>query len=135
MGAPGVTMDDPTAGPPADATRTGGPSDAGPGGTRPATSAPRERRWLVRVLIWGTTVLAVVAIFAVWANRQLLNPNNWANTSTKLLQNPKIREATSNYLVDQLYANVNVAEELKTGCRRSCSRSPRRWPGRCRTSL
>ncbi len=68
----------------------------------------------MRLLIWGTTVLAVVAIFAVWANRQLLNPNNWANTSTKFLQNPKIREATSNYLVNQLYANVNVAEELKT---------------------
>jgi hypothetical protein len=68
----------------------------------------------VRVLIWGATVLAVVGIFAIWANRQLLNPDNWANTSTKLLQNAKIREATSNYLVDQLYANVNVSEELKT---------------------
>ena len=68
----------------------------------------------MRVLIWGTTVLAVVAIFAVWANRQLLNPDNWANTSTRLLQDAKVREATSNYLVDQLYANVNVAEELKS---------------------
>jgi hypothetical protein len=68
----------------------------------------------VQVLVWGTTVLAVLAIFAVWANRQLLNPNNWANTSTKLLQNAQVREATSNYLVDQLYANVNVSQELKT---------------------
>jgi hypothetical protein len=108
-------MDDPTSDPPADAAPTGGPSHAGPGKTRPAaTSAPRERRWLVRVIIWGTTVLAVVAIFAVWANRQLLNPDNWANTSTRLLQNEKVREATSNYLVNQLYANVNVAEELKS---------------------
>ncbi len=78
------------------------------------TSPPHERRWLVRVLIWGTTVLAVVAIFAVWANRQLLNPNNWANTSTKLLQNERIRETTSNYLVEQLYANVDVEQELKS---------------------
>jgi hypothetical protein len=78
------------------------------------TSGPREHRWLVRVIIWGTTVLAVLAIFAVWANRQLLNADNWANTSTKLLQNAKIRESTSNYLVNQLYANVNVANELKT---------------------
>jgi hypothetical protein len=58
-------------------------------------------------------VLAIVAIFAVWSNRQLLNADNWANTSTKLLQNEKVREATSNYLVNQLYANVNVSEELK----------------------
>jgi hypothetical protein len=67
----------------------------------------------VAFLIWGTSVLAVVGIFAVWANRQVLNPNNWASTSTQLLQNAEIREATSNYLVDQLYANVNVEEELK----------------------
>jgi hypothetical protein len=77
-------------------------------------TGPRERRWLVRLIIGVATVLAVVAIFAVWANRQLLNPNNWANTSTKLLQNEKIRAATSNYLVNQLYANVNVSEELKS---------------------
>ena len=65
------------------------------------------------VLVWGTSVLAVLAIFAIWANRQMLNPHNWANTSTKLLQNAEIREATSNYLVDQLYANVNVEQEIK----------------------
>lgn len=82
-------------------------------GRADGAAAPRERRWLVRVIVWGTTVLAIVAIFAVWANRQLLNPDNWAHTSTRLLQNEKVRAATSNYLVDQLYANVNVAEELK----------------------
>jgi hypothetical protein len=98
--------------PPAD---TGGKAPAEPATkAKAAPSAPRrEHRWLVRVIIWGTTVLAVVAIFAVWANRQLLNPNNWSHTSTKFLQDKKIREATSNYLVDQLYANVNVADELK----------------------
>ena len=58
-------------------------------------------------------MLAVLGIFAVWANRQLLNPNNWANTSTKLLQNAEIQKALPTYLVDQLYANVNVAAELK----------------------
>ncbi len=108
-------MDDSTSDTPEDPAPAGGPSDPGPGSTRPAaTSAPHERRWLVRVIVWGTTVLAVIAIFAVWSNRQLLNPNNWSKTSAKLLQNEKVREATSNYLVNQLYANVNVAEELKT---------------------
>jgi hypothetical protein len=67
----------------------------------------------VRTIIGVTTLLAIIGIFAVWANRQLLNADNWANTSTKLLQNEDIREATSTYLVNQLYANVNVAEELK----------------------
>jgi hypothetical protein len=97
-----------------------GSADSAPGGSdasrpSPVERAPvtRGRRILVGALVWGTTVLAVLAIFAVWANRQLLNPDNWANTSTKLLQNAAIREATSNYLVDQLYANVNVEDELK----------------------
>jgi hypothetical protein len=85
-----------------------------PGETvEPAGSITRGRRILVQVLIWGTTVLAVVAIFAVWANRQLFNPDNWANTSTRLLQNEKVRNATASYLVDQLYANVDVAGEIK----------------------
>jgi hypothetical protein len=76
-------------------------------------SPPRRGRvWLVRVLIWVTTVLAVLAILAVWANRQLLNPHNWSNTSAKLLQNAAVRDATSNYLVNQLYTNVDVAGEL-----------------------
>src|SRR5207248_1906719 len=87
-----------------------------------ATQAPhgepsppkRGRVWLVRVLIWVTTVLAVLAILAVWANRQLLNPDNWANTSAKLLEHAAVRDATSNYLVNQLYANVDVAGELKS---------------------
>jgi hypothetical protein len=90
--------------------RANGKAEDGANGASP----PRERRWLVRLIIGVATVLAVIAIFAVWANRQLLNANNWANTSTKLLQNAKIREATSNYLVNQLYANVNVSEELKS---------------------
>jgi hypothetical protein len=69
--------------------------------------------WGVRVLIWVTTVLAVLAILTVWANRQLLNPDNWANTSGQLLEHPAVRDATANYLVNQLYANVDVAGELR----------------------
>jgi len=95
-------------------------ADAAPGDSPPAQHQPAEqppvtrgRRILVQFLIWGTTLLAVLAIFAVWANRQILNPNNWANTSTQLLQNEDVRDATSNYLVNQLYANVNVEQELK----------------------
>ena len=104
-GAGGDTPTSPTpaSGPPAQAP-------AGPGAPVPVT---RGRRISVRVLIWGTTVLAIVGIFAIWANRQMFNADNWANTSTKLLQNEKIRDATANYLVEQLYANVDVEEEIK----------------------
>ena len=102
----------PSADAPQPPTPAGSPAGASPGPAE-GVSTRRSRRIWVRVIIWGTTVLAVLAIFAVWADRQMLNPDHWSNTSTKLLQNAAIREATSNYLVDQLYANVNVEQELK----------------------
>jgi hypothetical protein len=76
--------------------------------------ASRARRITVHALVWGTTLLAVVGIFAVWANREVLNPGNWSDTSTKLLQNAAIRQATANYLVDQLYTSGKVEEQLRT---------------------
>ena len=85
---------------------------AGPA-NRAAASPSRARRIWVNVLVWVTTLVAVLAIFAIWANRQMLSPDNWSRTSTKLLQNAAVREATANYLVDQLYANVNVEQEVK----------------------
>jgi hypothetical protein len=72
-------------------------------------------RWLVRSLIGVATILGIVAIFAVWANRQLLDTGYWTSTNTKLIESPPIREAVSGYLTDQLYANVDVAGELKKG--------------------
>jgi hypothetical protein len=66
----------------------------------------------VRSLIGVATVLGIVAIFAVWANRQLLDTGYWTTTNAKLIESPPIREAVSGYLTEQLYANVDVAGEL-----------------------
>jgi hypothetical protein len=78
-------------------------------------SIGRARRIWVRVILGVATLLAVFAIFAVWANRQLMNPTNWSRTSTALLQKETIRTALSGYLIDQLYANINVPAQLKSG--------------------
>ncbi|MGZ4270975.1 MAG: SHOCT domain-containing protein [Solirubrobacteraceae bacterium] len=82
--------------------------------TPPAAAAPlsRGRRWTVRVLLVLATILAVVSVFAVWANRQVLNADNWANTSTALLENSAIRSEVSAYLVDQVYSNVDVTGQV-----------------------
>ena len=87
---------------------------SGPSHSQPATGAllSRGRRWGVRVLLVGATILAVVGIFAVWANRQVLNADNWSDTSTALLQDDAIRTQVSAFLVDQLYANVDVRGEV-----------------------
>jgi hypothetical protein len=111
--APGDTPSAKAAGDAPAAPASGGRRGARPG-TAKASGATRGRRILVAVLLWGTTLLAVVGIFAVWANRQVLSPDNWASTSTQLLQNAAVREATANYLIDQLYANVDVEKELQS---------------------
>ena len=108
---PAAATTEPAA-PAAATTEAGAPAAATDAATKPPIG--RGRRIWVQVIIWGTTILAVVAIFSVWANRQLLNPDNWANTSTALLQRAEIRSATSNYLVNQLYQNVDVAGELRS---------------------
>ena len=80
-----------------------------------SATAPHPHRWLVRSLIGVASVLGVVAIFAVWANRQLLDTGYWTSTNAKLIESPPIKEAVSGYLTEQLYANVDVAGELKKG--------------------
>lgn len=76
-------------------------------------SMSRGRRRLVKALVVLGSVLAFLSVFAIWTERQALNTEDWVNTSGKLIQNSKIREAVGNYLVDQLYENVNVEKEVK----------------------
>src|SRR5262249_34053247 len=58
------------------------------------------------------TLVAFLATFSVWVNRQALNTDNWVNTSTRLLENKQIQEQLATFMVSQLYANVDVEEEL-----------------------
>jgi hypothetical protein len=78
-----------------------------------SAASAHPHRWLVRSLIGLATLLGIVAIFAVWANRQLLDSGYWTSTNTKLIESPPIREQVASYLTEQLYANVDVAGELK----------------------
>jgi hypothetical protein len=80
--------------------------------TSPASSLPRGRRYSIRALLTIGTILAVFSIFALFANRQVLNADNWANTSSNLLENQAIRTELSTFLIDQVYANVNVKAQV-----------------------
>ncbi len=109
----------PVATPPTEPPPTEPPAAEPPTAGPPPPALPTARAhavphlWLVRGLIGLATVIGVIAIFAVWADRQLLNTGAWTDTSSKMLENPPIREALSGYLTDQLYANVDVAGELR----------------------
>lgn len=78
----------------------------------PPQRLPRGRRYAVRTLLVLGTLVAILSIVSVWANRQLLNADNWADTSTELLANQAIRTQVAGYLVDEVYANVDVSAEL-----------------------
>jgi hypothetical protein len=68
----------------------------------------------VAALLLGIgTLIAVVAIFSIWANRQALNTDNWVSTSEKILQNPEVQAQLSTYVADELLANVDVQAELE----------------------
>jgi hypothetical protein len=73
----------------------------------------RGRRRTVKALVALGSVLAFLSVFAIWVERQALNTDDWVETSDRLIQNPTIRTAVGDYLVDQLYANVDVEKELK----------------------
>ncbi len=81
--------------------------------TTETTEAPeRAHSVLVHVLIVLGAVILLVTTVNVWVDRAALNTDNWVDASDELLADPEVRTAISTYVVDQLYANVNVAEQL-----------------------
>ncbi len=78
----------------------------------PPTPKPGHPRVVVALLIVAT-LLTVIGTFSVWINRQALNTDNWVNTSEKLLEDEEVQGQLAIYMSDQLFANVNVEEELQ----------------------
>src|SRR5215212_4223391 len=72
-----------------------------------------RRRWTIRALLVIGTVLTVLSIFAVWANRQLLNADHWADTSSAIVENKAVQAQLAGFLVDEVYSNVDVAGEIR----------------------
>jgi hypothetical protein len=72
-----------------------------------------RRRGIAFTLVVLASLAAFLAIFALWANRQFLNTENWTDTSSKLLAHKVIRDRVATFLVDELYANVDVKGQLQ----------------------
>jgi hypothetical protein len=70
------------------------------------------RRGIAIALIFVASLLSFLALPALWLDRQALNTDNWTETSSELLENEAVRTQIANYLVDQIYANVDVQAEL-----------------------
>ena len=65
------------------------------------------------ILLALATLLLILAMTGVWVQRQVLDRDEWVDTSVELLENDEIRRAIGLYLIDQLYANVDVADEIQ----------------------
>ncbi|MEZ5077315.1 MAG: SHOCT domain-containing protein [Solirubrobacterales bacterium] len=73
----------------------------------------RGRRRIVRALVVLGSLLAFLSVFSIWIERQALNTDDWVETSERFLADEEIRSAVADYLVDQLYENVDVEKELE----------------------
>jgi hypothetical protein len=71
------------------------------------------RRVVVAVLLVLATLLWSAGIVGVWAQRQLLDTDNWVQTSDRLLENGQIRETLSDALLQRLYAGRPVEAKLE----------------------
>ncbi len=86
--------------------------------TEPAPTHTDSRPSLIRrigvaLLIVLATIILFVAALAAWADRILLDPNEWADTSAELLENEDVQEALGPFLVDRVFMSVDVAGELE----------------------
>jgi Short C-terminal domain len=93
----------------AEATRRGAPeSRAAP----PPGRNTRRRKLGVGLLVALASLMLGVSVLATWVDRVFLDSTTWADTSAAALQQPEVQTALSAYLVDQIYANVDVPQAL-----------------------
>lgn len=75
--------------------------------------ASRRRRWMVGSLIAAASLVLILSVLALWIRRVVLDSDGYNTTTTELLQQPAIQQALATNLVDQLYANVDVAAQIQ----------------------
>jgi hypothetical protein len=73
----------------------------------------RGRRIGVAALLVVGTLLWTVFGLALWAERQALDTENWADTSENLLEDEEIRVALGNFIVDRLFDSDEVEARLE----------------------
>ena len=84
-----------------------------PPATAPTHGLTRGRRWTIRVLVVVASILCLLSVLSIWVDRLALNTDVYVATSDQMLQDPTVRTALSQYLVDQLYANVDVSAQIE----------------------
>ena len=91
------------------------PDDTTTGGdvTTDQTGPSRTRIIAARILVVLGVVLVVISLFANFVKREALDEETFRGTSQELIANDAIRDQVAATMVDQLYANVDVAARLQ----------------------
>ena len=66
------------------------------------------------MLIVVASLIGLASILTTWVNRQMFDNESWKTASADLIEDQQVRDAVSVFLVNELYANVDVAAELET---------------------
>jgi hypothetical protein len=84
----------------------------------------KKRGVLVWCLFGLATILLFVSSLTVWAKRQLLDDQAWADSSTQLLANDEVRGAIAQKLSDALFRRVDVEAQLRERLPRAQGAAP-----------
>jgi hypothetical protein len=79
--------------------------------TDQAGRRPRHKR--VVALIVVASIVGFLAIFALWAKRQLLESNTWADTSSRIIQNKDVQVQVSDFLTAAVFDNATVHQNIQ----------------------
>src|SRR3954451_3523992 len=71
------------------------------------------RRPLAMACVIVATLVAFLAILAIWINRQALNTENWSRKSSELLQQPVVRNQLATEMTEELYTSVDLEGALR----------------------
>jgi hypothetical protein len=87
-----------------------------PAAATASAAAPADDRHRVAVgtLFALATIIGIVAVLAVWANRQVLSTDSWTNMSSKVLGDQHVRNAVAAYTVSQLFSSGVVHAQVKS---------------------
>jgi hypothetical protein len=77
------------------------------------TETKRRRRVLVTILLALALLIGLVSMFALWVDRQTLNPENGTQVSSNLLADEEIRNAVGAFMVDELFASIDVRAQIE----------------------
>jgi type IV secretory pathway VirB2 component (pilin) len=82
--------------------------------TADAPGSNASKSSLPTFLVIVATLIAVLSATTTWVRTQALDTDQWVDSSAELLQDDQVRSALAVYLVDELYAGVDVKAEFQS---------------------